>query len=205
MRKILLYLQPYWKHALIAPLLMILEVAMDLMQPRMMQRIMDEGIRLGNQPLVLQTGAIMIVFALIGAVGGIGCTYFAVYASINFGADVRKSLYRKIQALSFGNLDKLGTGQLVTLLTNDVTQVQDAVLIVLRILVRAPLIAVGSLIMAFLVSPQLALIAIPAMLPLILLLIVMIRVAHPMYLRVQRSLDRVNTVIQENLAGVRVV
>lgn len=205
MRKLLIYLKPYWKHALIAPLLMILEVSMDLMQPRMMQRIMDEGIRLGNQPLVLETGVLMIVFALLGAVGGIGCTYFAVYAALNFGADLRSSVYRKIQSLSFGNLDKLGTGQLVTLLTNDVTQVQDAVLIVLRILVRAPLIAVGSLVMAFLASPQLALVSVPIILPLILLLIIIIRTAHPLYLRVQRSLDRVNTVIQENLAGVRVV
>jgi len=205
MKSLLVYLKPYWKFALIAPLLMVLEVAMDLMQPRMMQRIIDEGIRLGDQDLVMHTGLIMIVFALLGAVGGIGCTYFAVRAAIHFGADLRSSVYRKIQSLSFSNLDKLGTGQLVTRLTNDVTQVQDAVLIALRILVRAPLIAVGSLIMAFLASPQLAMIALPVLVPLVLMLIFVIQRAHPLYLRVQRSLDRVNTVIQENLAGVRVV
>ncbi len=205
MRKLLVYLRPYWKQALIAPLLMILEVSMDLMQPRMMERIVDEGIKPGNQTLVLNTGVLMIGFALLGAVGGIGCTYFAVRAAINFGTDLRSSVYRKIQSLSFGNLDKLGTGQLVTRLTNDVTQVQDAVLIGLRILVRAPLIAVGSLIMAFLASPQLALVALPVVSPLAFMLVFIIRRAYPLYRYVQGSLDRLNTVIQENLAGVRVV
>src|SRR3954469_18748229 len=145
MRRLLVYVKPYWKAALIAPLLMILEVAMDLLQPRMMQRIVDQGIRGGNQPLVLQTGLLMLVFALLGAVGGIGCTIFAVRAAINTGTDLRSSAYRKIQALTFGNLDALGTGELITRLTNDITQVQDLILIGLRILVRVPLLGIGSL------------------------------------------------------------
>lgn len=205
MKPFLAYLKPYWKSALIAPLLMILEVAMDLMQPRMMQRIVDQGIRLGDQHLVLETGLVMIVFALIGAVGGIGCTVFAVRAAYNFGTDLRGAVYRKIQSLSFANLDQLGTGQLVTRLTNDVTQVQEVVLLALRILVRVPLIMIGSLIMAFLTSSQLALMALPLIPPLAIMLWFVVRRAHPLYLRVQNTLDRVNTVIQENLAGVRVV
>ncbi len=205
MRPFLKYLRPYWKQALIAPLLMILEVAMDLMQPRMMERIVDEGIRLGNQRLVLETGLLMLVFALIGAVGGIGCTVFAVRAAYNFGTDLRNSVYRKMQSLSFGNLDQLGTGQLVTRMTNDVTQIQELVLLALRILVRMPLIMVGSLVMAFLTSPQLALMALPLIPPLGIMLWFVVRRSHPLYRRVQNALDRVNTVIQENLAGVRVV
>jgi ATP-binding cassette subfamily B protein len=205
MRPFLKYLKPYWKQALIAPLLMILEVAMDLMQPRMMERIVDEGIRLGNQRLVLETGLLMLVFAVIGAVGGIGCTVFAVRAAYNFGTDLRNSVYRKMQSLSFGNLDQLGTGQLVTRMTNDVTQIQELVLIALRILVRMPLIMVGSLVMAFLTSPQLALMALPLIPPLGIMLWFVVRRSHPLYRRVQNALDRVNTVIQENLAGVRVV
>lgn len=205
MRPLLVYLKPYWKAALLAPLLMILEVAMDLMQPRMMQRIVDEGIRGGNQPLVVETGLLMIVFALVGAVGGIGCTIFAVRAAFNFGADLRNDVYRTIQSFSFGNLDTLGTGQLVTRLTNDVTQAQDVVLIALRILVRAPLISLGSLVMAFLTSPQLALVVLPLLIPLFLMLWFVIQRAYPLFLRMQQALDRVNTVIQENLAGVRVV
>lgn len=205
MRYILRYIRPYWKQALIAPFLMILEVAMDLMQPRMMQRIVDEGIRFGDQQLVIETGFIMIIFALLGAVGGIGCGIYAVRASINTGADLREGVYKKISTLSFGNLGELGTGDLVTRLTNDVTQIQDVVHIVLRILVRVPLIGIGSLIMAFLTSPKLALIAIPLAVPIVLLLWFIINRAHPLYTTVQRSLDRVNTVIQENLSGVRVI
>lgn len=205
MRQLLRYLKPYWKSALIAPLLMILEVSMDLLQPRMMQRIIDEGIRLGDQSLVLETGALMIVFALLGAVGGIGCTIYAVRAAINTGTDLRSSVYRKISTLSFGNLDRLGTGQLVTRLTNDITQVQDVILISLRVLVRVPLIGIGSLMMAFLTSPQLALIALPLTVPVLFMLWYVISRAQPLYTQVQASLDRVNTVIQENLSGVHVI
>ncbi|QPC84928.1 ABC transporter ATP-binding protein [Phototrophicus methaneseepsis] len=205
MRQLLRYLKPYWKSALIAPLLMILEVSMDLLQPRMMQRIIDEGIRLGDQSLVLETGALMIVFALLGAVGGIGCTIYAVRAAINTGTDLRSSVYRKISTLSFGNLDRLGTGQLVTRLTNDITQVQDVILISLRVLVRVPLIGIGSLMMAFLTSPQLALIALPLTVPVLFMLWYVINRAQPLYTQVQASLDRVNTVIQENLSGVHVI
>ncbi len=205
MRHLLVYLKPYWKTALIAPLLMILEVTMDLLQPRMMQRIVDDGIQLGNQSLVLQTGLIMVCFALLGAVGGIGCTIFAVRAAVNTGTDLRSTIYRKIQTFSFGNLDRIGTGQLVTRLTSDVTAVQDVILISLRILVRAPLIGVGSLVMAFLTSPRLALVSVPLIPPLLLLLWFIIHKAHPLYTKVQASLDRVNTVIQESLAGVRVI
>ena len=198
MRHLLVYLKPYWKAALIAPLLMILEVTMDLLQPRMMQRIVDDGIQLGNQSLVLQTGLIMVCFALLGAVGGIGCTIFAVRAAVNTGSDLRSTIYRKIQTFSFGNLDRIGTGQLVTRLTSDVTAVQDVILISLRILVRAPLIGVGSLVMAFLTSPRLALVSVPLIPPLLLLLWFIIHKAHPLYTKVQASLDRVNTVIQES-------
>ncbi len=137
--------------------------------------------------------------------GGIGCAFFAVRASINTGTDLRSAVYRKISTLSFGNLDTFGTGQLVTRLTNDVTQVQDVIMISLRVLVRVPLIGVGSMVMAFLTSPQLALVALPLVLPVMLMLWWVVRRAHPRYMQVQRSLDRINTVIQENLAGVRVI
>lgn len=199
------YLKPYWRLAVIAPLLMILEVTMDLLQPRMMQRIVDEGIRQGNQNLVLETGLVMIFFALMGAVGGIGCTIFAVRAAIYTATDLRGAVYRKIQTFSFGNLDKLGTGELVTRLTNDITQAQELILIALRVLVRVPLIGLGSLVMAFVTSPRLALVLVALIPPLAALLSFVIRRAQPLYTRLQRSLDRVNTVIQENLAGARVI
>jgi ATP-binding cassette subfamily B multidrug efflux pump len=199
------FLRPYWKEIIIGPLLMLVEVAMDLAQPRMMQKIVDVGIAQLDMSVIVNTGLIMIGLAMIGAFGGAGNTVFAVRVSQGFGADLRSALFRKVQSLSFGNLDKLETGQLITRLTNDVTQIQEVVLIGLRILVRAPLILVGSLIMAVITSPKLALI-LTALGPVSLVVIILVvRRAHPMFFEVQRRLDRLNTVMQENLAGVRVV
>lgn len=199
------YLRPYWKQAAIAPLLMVVEVVCDLLLPRLLQQIVDQGVGQGDMTLVARTGMLMILVTSIGAVGGIGCTIFAVRASMNFGADLRSAVYRKVQTLSFGNLDKIGTAELVTRLTNDVNQVQELLLMALRILVRSPLLMVGSLIMAIVTSPQLALVLVVLMPLLLIMLGFVIWRAFPLYTRVQERLDRVNTVIQENLSGVRVV
>lgn len=204
-RKLARYLAPYRLWAILAPLLMALEVAMDLMQPRLLQRIIDDGIAKGNMAIVINTGGWMIGVALIGLVGGMGCTVFAILAGQGFGADLRGDLFRKVQQLSFGNLDRLETGALITRLTNDVTQVMEIVMMLLRIMVRVPLLLVGSLVMAVLTSPSLALIFL-ALAPLVLALMIwIINKTFPMFGEVQRRLDGINTVLQENLAGVRVV
>ena len=133
------------------------------------------------------------------------CTVFAVLAAQGSGADLRHTLFGKVQALSFGNLDRLETGKLITRLTNDVTQVQELVMMLLRIMVRAPLLMVGSLIMAVLTSPQLALLFL-VLLPVVLAILVwIIRKTFPLFGGVQQRLDALNIVMQENLAGVRVV
>ena len=150
------FLKPYWKWAVLAPLLMTLEVAMDLMQPRMIQRIVDVGIANLDLSVVINTGLLMVGLALIGAIGGVGCGIFAVRASQFFAADLRSALFSKVESLSFGNLDDLETGQLITRLTNDVTQIEQVVSMLLRIMVRAPLLLIGSLLMAILTSPRLA-------------------------------------------------
>lgn len=203
--KLARFLKPYWKWAILAPLLMILEVAMDLMQPRLVQRIVDEGIAQLELSVVTNTGLLMVGLALIGAVGGLGCTVFATLSAQGFGADLRHALFRQVQSFSFSNLDDLETGQLITRLTNDVTQVQQVVAMLLRIMVRAPLMLVGSLLMAILTSPRLALLLL-ILTPLVLVaLIWVISKATPLFGQVQRKLDDLNTVMQENLAGVRVV
>ena len=204
-RQLMRFLKPYWYWALLAPLMMMLEVAMDLLQPRMIQRIIDQGIAQGDMPLVVNTGFLMIGLALIGAVGGVGCTAFSVLASQGFGTDLRDALYRKVQSLSFGNLDDLETGHLITRLTNDITQVQEAVSMMLRMVVRAPLMLIGSLILAIVTSPRLALLFV-VLGPLVIgLLIWVIHRVHPLFGKLQDKLDQLNTVMQENLAGVRVV
>ena len=147
----------------------------------------------------------MVGIALIGAAGGMGATVFAVRAAQGFGADLRSSLFRHVQSFSFGNLDELETGKIITRLTNDVIQVQEMVMILLRIMVRAPLMLVGSLIMAIITSPQLALLFV-VLIPIVLLFLIwIINKTFPMFGMVQQKLDAINTVMQENLAGMRVV
>jgi ATP-binding cassette subfamily B protein len=184
---------------------MVLEVVMDLMQPRLIARIIDNGIMQRDMAVVLNTGLLMVGLALLGAVGGIGCTAFSVLASQGFGTDLRNALFRKVQSLSFANLDRLETGSLITRLTNDITQVQEIVSMMLRIMVRAPLLLLGSLVLAIITSPRLALMLL-LLGPLVIgALAWVISRGYRLFGAVQRKLDNVNTVIQENLAGVRLV
>lgn len=199
------FLRPYRRWVILAPIMMMLEVLMDLMQPRLVQDIIDSGVAKGDLGEVLRIGGLMIALALVGLIGGMVCTVYALKAALYFGADVRSALFRKVQGLSFTNLDELETGKLVTRLTNDVTQVQELVGMALRIMVRAPLLLVGSVIMAVLTAAKLSLLFV-VLIPLILLILVLIfRRSFPMFSRVQGQLDRINVLMQENLAGVRVV
>jgi ATP-binding cassette subfamily B multidrug efflux pump len=205
MRRLIGFMAPYRAWALVAPALMALEVAMDLAQPRLLQTIVDVGIANQDGPLVLRTLAIMIGVAIVGAAGGIGCTVYATRAALAFGADVRAGLFRQVQRFSFSDLARLETGRLVTRLTNDVDQVQEAAAMLLRILVRAPLLVIGSLIMAVITSPRLSLL-IFALSPLLVATFVVITGrAQKLFGIVQDRLDRVNITMLENLAGVRVI
>lgn len=203
--KLASFLRPYRKLVIFGPLLMVVEVAMDLMQPRLIQQIVDVGIANLDFNVIFSTGLLMIGLAFIGVLGGVGNTILGVRVAQNVGADLRSTLFRKVQSLSFGNLDRLETGQIITRLTNDVVQIQEVVLITLRIMVRAPLLLVGSLILAVITSPRLALLLVVLIPVLLSVLVLVLRRAHPVFLAVQRRLDWLNTVMQENLAGVRVV
>jgi ATP-binding cassette subfamily B protein len=204
-RRLARFLRPYWRSATLAPLLMALEVAMDLSQPRLVARIVNQGVARGDMAAVTSTALIMAAAALIGLVGGAGCTVFTVLAAQGTAADLRGALFRKVQSLSFGNLDRLETGGLITRLTNDVAQIQEAVMMLLRVMVRVPLLLIGSLILAIITSPSLALIFV-VLIPLVLgALAFIIARTFPLFGEVQRRLDALNTVLQENLAGARVV
>jgi len=184
---------------------MALEVAMDLVQPRLLQTIIDQAIARHDTQMVVRIGGLMLAAGVVGLIGGMGCSVFTAIAAYGFGTDVRGALFRRIHELSFANLDRLETGRLITRLTSDVDQVQEAVAMLLRILVRAPLLVVGSLIMAVLTSPQLSWL-LAAVGPLVLLALVAIsRKGQTLFLAVQERLDRLNVTLQENLAGVRVV
>jgi ATP-binding cassette subfamily B multidrug efflux pump len=203
--KLVSYLKPHWKAAVLAPLLMLLEVVMDLLQPTLMARIVDQGVAAGDLGFILRTGGLMVSAALLGVVGGVGCTIFSSFAAQNFAADLRSALYRKVQSLSFANLDQFKIASLVTRLTSDVVQVQNVVLILLRSLVRAPLLCIGGMLMAVVLNPGLAAILLFTVPVLALSLVLVIRKGFPLFRAVQQRLDQVNAVIRENLAGVRVV
>jgi ATP-binding cassette subfamily B multidrug efflux pump len=204
-KKLYIYIKPYWKAALAAPLLMLIEVAADLMQPRLMAKIVDMGIATGNMELVIRTGLLMIGIALLGVCGGIGCMIFSSIVAQSFGTDLRLDLFKRTQSFSFASLDKLKTASLITRLTNDVVQVQSLVLMLLRIFVRAPFLAMGGMIMAMMINFQLALILIFAIPILAGALFYVIKKGFPLFSKVQKRLDKVNKVIQENLTGIRVV
>ncbi|MEZ4865443.1 MAG: ABC transporter ATP-binding protein [Caldilineaceae bacterium] len=204
-RKLGQFLKPYWHWATLAPLLMVLEVSMDLLQPHFVEQMIDQGIAQSDLSTVIHIGLWMVVVATIGLIGGVGCGVFTVLAAQNFGADLRHTLFAKVQALSFGNLDKLETGALITRLTNDVTQVQETVSMLLRVMVRVPLLLVGSLIMGIITSPRLALLFLLLIPVVTVVLVQVINRAYPFFGGVQARLDKLNTVMQENLAGVRVV
>jgi len=199
------YIKPYWKATLLAPLLMVLEVAMDLLQPKILQQMVDIGIAQLDLAYVVRSALLMLGLALVGAVGGAGCSIFATRSAQSFGADLRSAAFRKVQTLSFGNLDKLETGKLITRLTNDVQQVQDLLAMALRIMVRAPLMLIGALVMGIITSPRLALLFLVLMPLIIAVMYWAVSKARPMFTKVQRRLDQLNTVMQENLSGVRVV
>jgi ATP-binding cassette, subfamily B, multidrug efflux pump len=205
MRTIFHYLKRYWFFAITAPLMMLLEVSMDLMLPATMARIVDDGIATGELSLVLSLGIRMIVYTLFGFVGGAGCAILSSRASSGLGADLRNDLFTKVLSLSHKNLDELETGNLITRLTNDVSQLEEVSLLMLRILVRTPLQVVGSLIMAIIISVKLSSLFFIFVPLLVVTMAVLIKTAYPLFFRVQEKLDRMNIRIQENLAGKRLV
>ncbi len=205
MLKLLSYLRPYWVASLLAPLLMVLEVSMDLMQPRLMASIVDQGVMQGDLAQVGQSGLLMLLCALLGLVGGVGCTVYSSKAAVAFSSDLRRDLFAATQAFSFGNLERIGTASLITRLGSDVAQLQQFVMMLLRVFVRAPLLVLGSMAMALSISPSLALILLAVVPPLFGVLYLLIRWSVPLFAQVQQKLDAVNLVLRENLAGIRVV
>ncbi|GIP53869.1 ABC transporter ATP-binding protein [Paenibacillus vini] len=205
MWKLKRFMKPYWLWCLLAPLLMVVEVIMDLMQPALMASIVNQGLLTNNLEHIKSTGLMMLGVALVGLIGGVGCTVFSSIASQSFGNDLRITLFEHIQTFSNRNLDRLKTGSLITRLTNDVGQLQTFVQMILRTLVRSPLLLVGSLVMAIRISPSLTLILSVSVPLLFIILYAIIRLSFPLFSKMQEKLDSVNTVLQENLSGIRVI
>ncbi|WP_321369072.1 ABC transporter ATP-binding protein [uncultured Desulfuromusa sp.] len=205
LRRLYGFLHPYRFPSVVALLLLIAMVAADLLIPHLTQRIIDQGIGANDLHIVITTALLMAGAALLSACFAIANNYLSVRVAMSFGADLRSALVRKTQSFSFANLDTLQTGKLIVRSTSDVNAVQFIVMLSLRILTRAPIWALGAIVMLVITSPQLALIML-IFVPLIILLVWLFgRKAQPMFLHVQQLLDRLNIVLQENLAGIRVV
>ncbi|PFB31839.1 multidrug ABC transporter ATP-binding protein [Bacillus cereus] len=204
-RKLLHYLKPYMFFAIIGPLFMVLEVAMDLIQPTIMQHIIDVGIANRDLNYVIKMGLLMIGAAALGLIGGLGCMMYSTKAAVNFATDIRKDVFAKIETFSSENRDSFGTGKLLTIVTNDITSIQSAMTMTLRVLVRGPLLFIGSIIIVFVTARELFPILL-VVVPILLLAIIFIASkASGTFKKVQEALDKVNTKLQENLSGVRVI
>jgi ATP-binding cassette subfamily B multidrug efflux pump len=205
MIKLLRYLRPYWKAVTLALVMLVGMVFTDLTVPRLLQRLVDQGIARHDLAAIVNTALLMVGVSIVGAVLTVGNTVMSVHASQSFGADVRAALYRRIQSLSFGNLDHLHTGKLMVRLVSDVAVVQQVILMSMRVLTRAPLIILGAAVFMVVTSPQLSLIMFTLLILAMLSAWFFASYARPLFNRVQQRLERLNNVMQENLAGVRVV
>jgi ATP-binding cassette, subfamily B, multidrug efflux pump len=199
------YIKKYWKSFSLAVLFLTFEAVSDLMMPTIMAMIIDVGVVGRDLDYVLKMGGLMLLITLFGAVSASTRSILASNVSQNFGAELRLDLFKKIQSLSFKNIDRFERASLITRLTNDVTQVQIFANGLMRIFVKAPLLAIGGLIMATRLNIHLA-VVLAVVVPIVAgLIIVNLRLGFPLFSKVQKALDRVNRVMREYLSGVRVV
>ncbi|MDE7342314.1 MAG: ABC transporter ATP-binding protein/permease [Lachnospiraceae bacterium] len=205
MRRYGKYIKPYLSAFILGPVMMIVEVIGEVMLPAMMADIINVGAANHDIGYIVSKGIMMIVTAFIMMAGGIGGAWFAVRAAMHFGRDLRKDLFQKVQKFSFANIDSFSTGSLVTRLTNDITQMQNLIMMGLRMMLRAPGMLIGAVIMAFMMNASLAVIIL-IVAPLLAIAIgTIIRIAFPRFELMQKKLDQLNSTIQEVLTNIRVI
>ncbi|MFS0636435.1 ABC transporter ATP-binding protein [Mesobacillus foraminis] len=203
--KVFSFLKSYRMAMGAALALMLVELAVELGQPLLMAKIIDEGIAQNDFQTVVHLGVIMLGISLLAFISGITNSFFAAYASQNFGFDIRKSLFTKVQAFSFANFNKFPASSLITRMTNDVNQLQMTLFMSLRIALRAPLLVIGGITLAIMVNVKLALAFLIVIPFLIFFLIWIMKRSSKLFSMVQQRLDRVNGVMRENLAGIRLI
>ena len=199
------YVKPYLPAFIFGPLLMIVEVIGEVVLPKLMANIINVGVSDGSIGYIIGTGVMMLIVALLMMAGGVGGAYFGAKAAVSFSADLRKDAFDKVQTFSFANLDQFSTGSLVTRLTNDITQVQNLINMALRMMLRAPGMLIGALIMAFAMNASLAVIVLIVIPLLAAGIAILIRSAFPKFQVMQKKLDALNSNIQEMLTNVRVI
>lgn len=199
------YVMPYLPFFLLTPLLMLVEVAGEVIMPKLLANMINIGIPAKDTAYIVQTGLKMAGVALIMMLGGLGGSLFGAKASVGFGSALRKDAFTKVQEFSFANLDKFSTGSLVTRLTNDITQLQNIINMGLKMMFRAPGMLIGALIMAVTMNPRLATVIAVVIPILVTALVLVMKAAFPKFGNMQKKLDRLNSNVQENLTNIRVV
>jgi ATP-binding cassette, subfamily B, multidrug efflux pump len=204
-KKLLHFVKPYWRRSLVSLVFLLLVIAIDLTIPRLIQRIIDQGINGKNMQVVITTTIIMLIISILQTLFALANNLFSIQVGESVARDLREALFLQIQSFSFGNLDHLNTGQLMVRLSSDTTAFQRMVQVSLRIGTRAPLLMIGSLILMFVTDSRLALMILPVLLVTSVIIIFFVSRMGPLFMTVQKKLDRLNTVLQENIAGVRLV
>lgn len=205
MKSLLVYLKNYKKESFFAPLFKMLEAIFELIVPLVVSSVIDNGILRNDYRKVLYDVGIMVVLAVVGMSVSVTAQYFAAKAAAGFGRELRSDLFKKIQSLSFSELDSAGTSTLVTIMTNDTAQVQNGVNMVLRLFLRSPFIVFGALVMAFTIDVQCALIFLVTIPILTVVIVAIMRYTMPRYRSIQFHLDELTLKTRENLSGARVI
>ena len=205
MKKLWKYMRDYRREGILAPLFKLLEASLELLVPLVMAQIIDTGIANGDRGFILSRCGILAVLAAVGLVCSITAQYFAAKASVGFAAELRSTLFKHIQSLSYSKLDTQGTGTLIARITGDINQVQSGMNLALRLLLRSPFVVFGAMIMAFTIDVKAALVFVVTI-PLLSIVVFGIMLwSIPMYKKVQARLDKVLGITRENLSGVRVI
>lgn len=211
MKRYVKYIKPYKSAFILGPLFMIVEVLGEIILPKLMSLIINYGCgqAVGSEPkgigYIVGVGIAMIVTALLMMLGGVMGAYFGARASVNFAADLREDVFRKVQKFSFANIEKFSTGSLVTRLTNDITNMMNVVNMILRMMLRSPGMLIGGLIMSFLINWRLALVFCIVIPLLVISLALVMKTAFPRFDIMQNKIDKLNSRIQENITNQRVV
>ncbi|MEK3763976.1 ABC transporter ATP-binding protein [Solibacillus sp. FSL K6-4121] len=199
------YIKPYILFAIIAPIMMIVEVSMDLLQPTILQHIIDDGIAENDTAFILRSFGLMIITSLIGLIGGVGCSIYASRTAVNFSTDLRHDLYETITYFSNSSKDKFTLGKLVTNLTSDIEMLQRALTMLLKIFVRGPMMFIGAIVIVFITARELFPILMVVVPILAFCMYYFTALSGKLFHKVQLVVDVVNTKVQENLAGIRVI
>ncbi len=205
MKKLFRFLKPYWLFAVVSPLMMMGEVFADLLQPKLMSGIVDRGLENGDMGYVIRTGLLMLLIVLVGGFFGVCCAYTAARAAQSFGKDLRVHAYKRVMSLSIEQTDDFTTGSLVTRMTNDIAMVVEFVEMLLRMCVRAPMFFIGGALMMLTLDLSFGVVLACALPVMIVMVVFILMKATPLFSVVQKKLDKVNSVVQENVSGARVV